>query len=67
MFTNGMLQSLQVGGARIDNVPVVIGPFLAMLSQAAGAQLDGIIGYNFLRKDKVAVDYPNLTLSLFAA
>jgi hypothetical protein len=67
MFTDGMVQSLQIGGARIDNVSVVVGPFLAMLSQAAGAQLHGIIGYNFLRNYKVAVDYPNLTLSLFPA
>jgi hypothetical protein len=36
-----------------------------MLSEAVGAKLDGIVGYNFLRHYKVALDYPNETLSLF--
>jgi hypothetical protein len=36
-----------------------------MLSNAVGAKLDGIVGYNFLRNYKVALDYPNETLSLF--
>jgi len=36
-----------------------------MLSQAVGAKLDGIVGYNFLRDYKVVIDYPNELLSLF--
>lgn len=63
--TAGVLQSFQVGGARIDNLTVVVADFFAMLSNALGARLDGIVGYNFLRNYKVALDYPNETLSLF--
>jgi len=63
--TAGVLQSFQVGGARINNTTVVVADFFAMLSTAVGAKLDGIVGYNFLRNYKVALDYPNETLSLF--
>jgi predicted aspartyl protease len=62
----GKVNSLQVGGAKIQDLAVVIGPFLAILSEAAGVALDGIIGYNFLRHYKVTIDYPNLVLSLFS-
>jgi len=62
--TGGILQSFQVGGAKIQNSNVVIGDFFGMLSKAIGAKLDGIVGYNFLRHYKVALDYPNETLTL---
>ena len=64
--TAGVLPSFQVGDARIDNLTVVVADFFAMLSNAIGTKLDGIVGYNFLRNYKVALDYPNETLSLFA-
>ena len=57
--TAGRLSSFQVGGARIDDLVVVVADFFAMLSQAVGAKLDGIIGYNFLRNFRVVIDYPN--------
>jgi predicted aspartyl protease len=63
--TAGVLQSFQVGGARIDDLAVIVADFFAMLSNALGAKLDGIVGYNFLRNYKIALDYPNETLSLF--
>lgn len=63
--TAGVLESFQVGGARINNSTVVVADFFAMLSAAVGAKLDGIVGYNFLHNYKVALDYPNETLSLF--
>ena len=53
------VESLRVGGAEMRDVDVIVGDFLTMLSQAAGAKLDGIIGYNFLRHYKVVIDYPN--------
>ena len=62
----GVLQSFQLGGARIHNSTVVVADFFAMLSDALGAKLDGIVGYNFLRNYRVALDYPNETLSLFS-
>jgi len=58
-------QSLQLGGAKIDNVSVVVADFFTMLNAAIGAKLDGIVGYNFLRNYKVVIDYPGETLTLF--
>jgi hypothetical protein len=55
----------QVGGARTQDFSVVVADFFAPLSQALGAKLDGVVGYNFLRNYKVVLDYPNETLSLF--
>jgi predicted aspartyl protease len=57
--TAGNLKSFQVGGARIDDLVVVVADFFAMLSQAVGAKLDGIVGYNFLRNFRVVMDYPS--------
>ena len=64
-FHAGSLQSFQVGGARIDNMAVVVADFFKMLNAAVGAELDGIVGYNFLRNYKVVIDYPGETLTLF--
>jgi predicted aspartyl protease len=61
----GTLTSFQVGGAKIDNMPVVVADFFTMLSNAIGVKLDGIVGYNFLRNYQVVIDYPSETLSLF--
>jgi predicted aspartyl protease len=63
--TAGVLPSFQVGGARIQDFSVIVADFFAPLSQALGAKLDGIVGYNFLRNYKVVLDYPNEILSLF--
>jgi predicted aspartyl protease len=57
--TAGNLKSFQVGGAGIDDLVVVVADFFAMLSQAVGAKLDGIVGYNFLRNFRVVMDYPS--------
>jgi predicted aspartyl protease len=64
-FQAGSLQSFQLGGARIDNMAVVVADFFTMLNAAIGAKLDGIVGYNFLRNYKVVIDYPGETLTLF--
>ena len=61
----GNIESFQLGGAKIDNMAVVVADFFEMLSAAIGAKLDGIVGYNFLRNYKVAIDYPGETLTLF--
>src|SRR6266702_2424936 len=63
--TAGTLESFQVGRARIDDLVVVVADFFSMLSQAVGARLDGIVGYNFLRNFRVVIDYPGETLTLF--
>jgi predicted aspartyl protease len=64
-FHAGSLQSFQLGGAKIDNMAVVVADFFSMLNAAIGAKLDGIVGYNFLRNYKVVIDYPGETLTLF--
>ena len=61
----GNIGSFQLGGAKIDNMAVVVADFFEMLSVAVGAKLDGIVGYNFLRNYKVVIDYPGESLSLF--
>ena len=54
----GTLKSFQVGGAKIDNMAVIVADFFEMLSNAIGTKLDGIVGYNFLRNFRVVIDYP---------
>jgi predicted aspartyl protease len=61
------LGALRVGQAAGHDLDVLIGEFLEMLSQAIGRRLDGIVGYNFLRNFRVAIDYPNESFALFAA
>ena len=61
----GTLPSFQLGGAKIENLAVVVANFFEMLSAAVGAKLDGIVGYNFLRNYKVVIDYPGENLRLF--
>jgi len=59
------LNLLRIGRAAVPDLEVLIGDFLEMVSQAVGQQLDGIVGYNFLRHFRVAIDYPNESFSLF--
>jgi predicted aspartyl protease len=60
----GVLDSFMVGGAKIEKMSVVVADFFAVLNEAVGTELDGIVGYNFLRNYKVVIDYPNERLSL---
>jgi predicted aspartyl protease len=64
-FSTGNLRSFQLGGAEINNMPVVVADFFTILNATIGAKLDGIVGYNFLRNYKVVIDYPGETLTLF--
>jgi len=57
--TAGTLESFKVGRAGVDDLVVVVADFFATLSQAVGAKLDGIVGYNFLRNFRVVMDYPS--------
>ncbi len=61
----GVLPSFQLGDARVDDLPVVVADFFTALSTILGVKLDGIVGYNFLSKFKVALDYPNETFGLY--
>jgi predicted aspartyl protease len=62
--SKGIVRSLAVGNARLENLPVAIADFLTMLSRVVKTKLDGIIGYNFLKEFKVTIDYINETLRL---
>lgn len=55
--------SLGVGAAKLENLQVAILD-LNVLSQAAGAKLNGIIGYNYLKNFRVTIDYPQARLRL---
>ena len=57
--TAGTLESFKIGRAGVDDLVVVVADFFATLSQAVGAKLDGIVGYNFLRNFRVVMDYPS--------
>ena len=63
-LTAARVPMMRIGGAEQRDIDVIIGDFLAMLSQVAGSKLDGIVGYNFLRNYKVVIDYPNELLRL---
>jgi hypothetical protein len=47
-----------------DQLQVVVGDFLQPIADAVGAQLDGVIGYNFLNAYRLTIDYPNEMLYL---
>lgn len=59
---SGNVASLTVGGATVRNHSISAGEFLKMLSTAIGAELDGILGYNFLNQFKLIINYPHRTL-----
>jgi len=63
--TAGSVQAFAIGGAKVDNMAVIVADFFTMLNQAVGAKLDGIVGYNFLRNYKVVIDYPSEVFRLF--
>jgi predicted aspartyl protease len=62
-FSLGSIQSLSIGDATMEGVGVAIGDLTA-LSKVTGAELDGIIGYNFLKNYTLTVDYKNETVRL---
>jgi len=60
----GRVASLTVGAASLENLSVVVSEFLETIGQAVGGRLDGVVGYNFLRRFRVTIDYPNSMLWL---
>lgn len=60
----GRVASLAVGAASLENLSVVVSDFLEMIGHAVGGRLDGVVGYNFLRRFRVTIDYPNSMLWL---
>ncbi len=64
-LTAARLNALRIGQGAVRDLDVLIGDFLEILSQTVGQQLDGIVGYNFLRHFRVTIDYPNESFELF--
>jgi len=55
----GRLKSLRIGDASLGGVPVIVSDIFSQLIQAVGTDMDGILGYNVLRRFKLIIDYPN--------
>ncbi len=56
------IRSLRLGTLLHTNLPAAI-VSLAMLNRTPRLKLDGILGYNLLRRYRVTIDYPRRTLS----
>jgi predicted aspartyl protease len=59
--------SLAIGGARADDLTVAVSDFLGSLGDVIGTRLDGIVGYDVLRRHRVTFDYPAGLLCLVRA
>lgn len=57
-------QSLYIGGIRVDSVNFLVNN-LSRLSAAEGRKLDGIVGYDLLKKYVTRIDLDKGTLSLY--
>lgn len=58
------LNSIRVGDVTVRDHLVVVGDFLGAISKAVGAELDGIIGNNFLSEFRVTLDFVGQRLGL---
>ena len=57
----GTLESLAIGETRLEGLKVGIMD-LTGIGKAIETDIDGIVGYNFLRKFRMSIDYPNQTV-----
>lgn len=56
------VSGLQVGPLRMENLPVFVAD-LSAIAGKAGAEIDGILGYDFLHHWRLLIDYPARTLT----
>lgn len=56
------VNELRVGPLRMENLPVFVADLSAVAGKA-GAEIDGILGYDFLHHWRVLIDYPGRTLT----
>jgi hypothetical protein len=61
--STGRARSVAVGSARVADLPVVVSE-LGPLSAAVGTRMDGILGYSYLCRFTVTIDYPASRLRL---
>ena len=50
--------SISVGKRKVDGLDVAIADIVSPLSESAGIELSGVIGYDFLKGSLVSIDYP---------
>jgi predicted aspartyl protease len=60
----GMLESFAVGPHRVGDIDVTSADFFSSIAKACGTDIDGIVGYNFLKRFRVTIDYPGTRLLL---
>lgn len=60
----GRVDSLAVGGARSDAMPIAITAEVDRIGHAVGERIDGNLGYDFLRAFRLTLDYGNRVLRL---
>jgi predicted aspartyl protease len=58
------LDSLEAAGQRVEVIAAAIVDVFAYTSQAAGATVNGILGYSFLSQFRVLIDYPRKHIAL---
>lgn len=51
-----------VGNVAVQNLEVFVSDMYAPIAKIVGVQLDGIVGYSFLRQFLVTIDYPATTV-----
>ena len=57
-------RSLKMGGLRVDSLDFHINDY-SFFTRVSGRKIDGIIGYSFLKRFIVAVDYENTLLQIY--
>jgi predicted aspartyl protease len=62
--TRGSSSILTLGGVTYESVRPVIVDFLPRISEAAGAQLDGVVGADVLSRGRLTIDFPRSMLWL---
>ena len=60
----GSVESLAVESAEVKDLAVAVMDFFDRLGREIGEKLDGLIGYNYLRRFRVTIDYTNQVLQL---
>jgi hypothetical protein len=63
----GKLATLALGPHRAGDLDVTSADFFSSIAQACGTEIDGIIGYNYLKLFRVTIDYPGARLLLESA
>ncbi len=65
-YRTGTLPSVAIGPVRLAQTPVAVVPMIDEMSRQAGQPIGGIIGYQFLRNQRVSIDYGKRRIDLAA-